>query len=127
MRQTGTAPGTFSSYLSISLTPNPHIVYSTIYTHSPQMSVPPTTSSSAAVAPRPPLYSASTLFQGNSSFGFQGIYPPYQPIEHDSKRENELKKRRVSDSRRQRTPMSCDRCKLRKIKVISFIRYSRTS
>lgn len=91
---------------------------------------PPTLSSTSSSASRPPaLYSASTLFQGNSSFGFQGVYPPYQPITgQDSnnsstntttptKREHDLKKRRVSDSRRQRTPMSCDRCKIRKIKV----------
>src|SRR5437762_12961181 len=96
------------------------------------MSVPPhPTPTSLSTSTRPPaLYSASTLFQGNSSFGFQGVYPPYQPITgHDSnntnstttKREHDLKKRRVSDSRRQRTPMSCDRCKIRKIKVRSPI------
>ena len=91
---------------------------------------PPTSSSTSPSATRlTALYSASTLVQGNSSFGFQGVYPPYQPITgHDSnnaspnttttiKREQDLKKRRVSDSRRQRTPMSCDRCKIRKIKV----------
>jgi len=92
--------------------------------------LPPPTSLSTSSRP-PALYSASTIFQGNSSFGFQGVYPPYQPITgHDSnntnstttttiKREHDLKKRRVSDSRRQRTPMSCDRCKIRKIKVRS--------
>lgn len=81
------------------------------------MSGPPNAPSPSAIAPRPPTYSASTLFQGNSSFGFQGIYPAFQSAEQEAKREQELKKRRVSDSRRQRTPMSCDRCKLRKIKV----------
>jgi len=81
------------------------------------MSAPPNAPSSSAIAPRPPTYSASMLFQGNSSFGFQGIYPAFQSAEQEARREQELKKRRVSDSRRQRTPMSCDRCKLRKIKV----------
>jgi hypothetical protein len=83
------------------------------------MSLPAAPASSTPPSAPRPVYSASTLFQGNSSFGFHGVYPAYQPIGHDthSKREQDLKKRRVSDSRRQRTPMSCDRCKVRKIKV----------
>lgn len=98
----------------------------------PPMSGPPPPAASSSMSPSatrlPALYSASTLFQGNSSFGFQGVYPPYQPMTAQdnntsantpttTKREHDLKKRRVSDSRRQRTPMSCDRCKIRKIKV----------
>jgi len=87
-----------------------------------QMSIPlaPAASPGSTNPTRPPAYSASNLVQGTSSFGFHGVYPPpYQPIGHEMnpKRELDLKKRRVSESRRQRTPMSCDRCKVRKIKV----------
>lgn len=91
------------------------------------MSVPlaPATAPGSPNAPRPPAYSASNLVQGTSSFGFHGVFPQYQPTGHEVnvKREQELKKRRVSESRRQRTPMSCDRCKVRKIKVLTYALY----
>jgi len=73
------------------------------------------------VAPRPSLYSASNLLERTStSSGFQGVYPPFQPMRSDSaSKQEQTKTRRISQSRRQRTPMSCDRCKVRKIKVDS--------
>ena len=78
----------------------------------------PTAASPPSVSRLFPLH-PSLLPHGSSPFGFHGVSPLFQPIAQATgeRRPNDLPKRRVSEARRQRTPMSCDRCKVRKIKV----------
>jgi hypothetical protein len=84
-----------------------------------------------AQEPSPPRllpFSASLMQQENAPYGYWGATPLYQPIAlaqaSGPKPPQDLTKRRVSEARRQRTPMSCDRCKVRKIKVYLHSVYS---
>ena len=81
-----------------------------------EMSLLPSSSISPPTGSLPSNYSLLNLF--NASFGDLAL-APLPPIGNSTsaKKERDLKRRRVSESRRQRTPMSCDRCKSRKIKV----------
>lgn len=69
--------------------------------------------------PRLLPFLASPTQQGNAPYGYWGATPLYPQIAQatGSQRPQDLRKRRISEARRQRTPMSCDRCKVRKIKV----------
>lgn len=85
------------------------------YLWSSDMTSPPIVDTTNGTFP-PPTTPGPSI---SSSFGFQGTYSPFSN-DAQSKRELDLQKRRVSESRRQRTPMSCDRCKIRKIKVFTI-------
>ena len=72
-------------------------------------------SSESRFPPAPPSLQA----QGSAPFGFYGVPLAFQPTPQGTgaRQSQDMPKRRVSEARRQRTPMSCDRCKVRKIKV----------
>jgi len=83
------------------------------------MSHVPSSSSSPPTGSLPSNYSALSLF--NSSFNDTALAAKI-PLAHfppslNAKKERDLKKRLAFESRRHRTPMSCDTCKSRKIKV----------